>query len=97
MKARAVLFRFGISLQRGSVLWACEEFFTLWVAELEQDHLPIVGTLCALVAAHQNLPSKGDVEVWAIETEKVISASAQKWRLSAHEFTDTVHRLGYCG
>ncbi|CAK9009868.1 unnamed protein product, partial [Durusdinium trenchii] len=25
---------------------------------------------------------------------KVISASAQKWRLSAHEFTDTVHRLG---
>lgn len=67
---------------------------TLWLDQLEQNHIPNVGTLCTLVASHQTLPSKGDVgETWINEAKKVLEDSEQKWRLPAHEFTETVHRL----
>ena len=76
---------------------AYEEFHSLWLDQLEQNHIPNVGTLCTLVASHQTLPSKGDVgETWIYEAKKVLEDSEQKWRLPAHEFTETVHRLRCC-
>eukprot|EP00913_Durusdinium_trenchii_P031489 g29482.t1 len=95
MRARAIFLRFGISIQRGSVVRAYEEFHSLWLEEFEQNRVPGVGTLCALVIAHRQLPNKGDVtEAWASEAEKVLKDAAKEWVLPAHEFTDAVHRLG---
>ena len=97
MRARAIFLRFGISIQRGSVVRAYEEFHSLWLEEFEQNRVPGVGTLCALVIAHRKLPNKGDVtEAWASEAEKVLKDAAKEWVLPAHEFTDAVHRLGCC-
>eukprot|EP00913_Durusdinium_trenchii_P016378 g15395.t1 len=94
MRARAFFLRFGTSIHRGSVVRAYEKFLSLWLEEFEENSMPSVGTLCALVIAHQHLPSKGDVaEAWAIEAEKVLRDTRQ-WSLPAHEFTDAVHRLG---
>ena len=98
MKLRAVFLRFGISVQQASVVSAYEEFYSLWLQQFEQHRIPNVGTLCALVAAHQKLPSKGDVaEAWTQEAQKVLTQSEQTWHLPAHEFTETVHRLRCLG
>ena len=94
MQMRAIFLRFGPSVQRASVVRAFEEFYSLWLEQFEQNHIPNVGTLCTLVAAHQSLPSKGDVaESWTNEVRKVLKDSEQKWHLPAHEFTEAVHRL----
>ena len=61
MRARAFFLRFGTSIHRGSVVRAYEKFLSLWLEEFEENSMPSVGTLCALVIAHQHLPSKGDV------------------------------------
>ena len=94
MKLRAVFLRFGISVQQASVVQAYDEFHSLWLQQLEQHHIPYIGTLCALVAAHQKLSSKGDVAAaWTQEAQNVLKDSEQMWHLPAHEFTETVHRL----
>ena len=99
MRARAIFLRFGISIQRGSVVRAYEEFHSLWLEEFEQNRVPGVGTLCALVIAHRQLPNKGDVtEAWASEAEKVLKDAAKEWVLPAHELTDAVHlKRSLCG
>ena len=77
---------------------AFEEFHSLWLQQFQQHHIPNVGTLCALVAAHQKLPSKGDVAAaWTNEAQKVLADSEQTWDLPAHESIETVNRLGCLG
>lgn len=85
-------------MQRGSVVQAYEAFYSLWLEELEENHIPNVGTLCALVAAHQGLPSKGDVTLaWISGALKLLEDPEHTWRLPAPEFTETVHRLRCLG
>ena len=97
IKARSIFLRFGTSVQRASMLQAYDAFNSLWLEQLDQSHIPNIGTLCTLVAAHQRLPRKGDVAAaWIRESLKVLEDSDHKWRLPAHEFTETVHRLRSC-
>lgn len=94
MKVRAVFLRFGASVQRLSVLQAYQEFYALWLEEMQENRIPNVGTLCALVASHQGLPTKGDVgEAWIKAAQKVLEDPEREWELVGHDFTETVQRL----
>ncbi|CAK9096072.1 Pentatricopeptide repeat-containing protein [Durusdinium trenchii] len=95
MWARAFFMRFGISIQRSCVVRAYDKFLFLWLEHFGQNHIPSVGTLCALVIAHQRLPDKGDVaKAWAEEAREVLGDPLQEWPLPAHDFIDAVHRWG---
>ena len=98
MWARAFFMRFGIPIQRSCVVRAYDKFLFLWLEHFGQNHIPSVGTLCALVIAHQRLPDKGDVaKAWAEEAREVLGDPLQEWPLPAHDFIDAVHRWGRCG
>lgn len=94
MKARAVFLRFGTSVQRLSVAQAYQEFHALWLEEMQENRIPNIGTLCALVASHQALPTKGDVrEAWIKAAQTILEDPEREWQLVGHDFTETVHRL----
>eukprot|EP00438_Fugacium_kawagutii_P026998 Skav224004 [mRNA] locus=scaffold2619:51010:57912:- [translate_table: standard] len=93
-KARALFLRFGTSVQRLSVVQAYQEFYALWLEVMQENCIPNVGTLCALVASHQALPTKGDVgEAWIKAAQKVLEDPEREFELVGHDFTETVHRL----